>query len=125
MAGDMGNPRVGRAFLAVCDPVLARLPYRVITIQEQHHDGRIFLLGERCTVPTDGSVITTKGIAQPRSLSDLGGIGCENGKLAHVSRKFSLNSSLLGLEFEGKWPQFPTFSLRFPKSDRLLVVRST
>ena len=27
--------------------------------------GRIFLLGERCTVPTDGSVITTKGLAQP------------------------------------------------------------
>ena len=26
--------------------------------------GRIFLLGDRCTVPTDGSVITTKGIAQ-------------------------------------------------------------
>ncbi|VFN03601.1 MAG: hypothetical protein BECKG1743E_GA0114224_106342 [Candidatus Kentron sp. G] len=55
-----------------------------------------------------------------RSLSDLGGIGYESGKLAHVSRKFSLNSSLLGLEFTEKWPQFPTFSLRFPKSDRLL-----
>nr|VFJ72932.1 MAG: hypothetical protein BECKFM1743C_GA0114222_106852 [Candidatus Kentron sp. FM]VFJ73039.1 MAG: hypothetical protein BECKFM1743A_GA0114220_106852 [Candidatus Kentron sp. FM]VFK07484.1 MAG: hypothetical protein BECKFM1743B_GA0114221_100418 [Candidatus Kentron sp. FM] len=27
--------------------------------------GVSLLLGERCTVPTDGSVITTKGIAQP------------------------------------------------------------
>nr|VFJ52659.1 MAG: hypothetical protein BECKFM1743A_GA0114220_101056 [Candidatus Kentron sp. FM]VFK09380.1 MAG: hypothetical protein BECKFM1743B_GA0114221_101038 [Candidatus Kentron sp. FM] len=26
-------------------------------------DKTIFLLGERCTVPTDGSVITTKGIS--------------------------------------------------------------
>ena len=32
------------------------------------------------------------GMRSPRSLSDLGGIGCESGKLAHVSRKFSLNS---------------------------------
>nr|VFJ69113.1 MAG: hypothetical protein BECKFM1743A_GA0114220_104992 [Candidatus Kentron sp. FM]VFJ69942.1 MAG: hypothetical protein BECKFM1743C_GA0114222_105382 [Candidatus Kentron sp. FM]VFK18187.1 MAG: hypothetical protein BECKFM1743B_GA0114221_105302 [Candidatus Kentron sp. FM] len=36
----------------------------VVTIGEVERGiGRIFLLGERCIVPTDGSVITTKGIS--------------------------------------------------------------
>nr|VFK20617.1 MAG: hypothetical protein BECKFM1743B_GA0114221_107123 [Candidatus Kentron sp. FM] len=51
-----------------------------------------------------GSICDPAYYPSSRSLSDLGRIGCESGKLAHVSRKFSLNSSLLGLEFTEKWP---------------------
>ena len=42
-------------------------------------------------------------------------------KIGPFHGEFSLNIPDIRLKFAAKWPQFINFSLRFPKSDRLLV----
>jgi len=60
-------------------------------------------------------------MAKARSLSDLGLNLLREWQIGPYSRKFSTNRSTISSQISGNLSRFSILSLRFPKSDRLLI----